>query len=91
MSNRQDYDAQLERFVSTGNVTAKIAGGRLQADRIEFDPASRTLFAVGAVRFQRGQQFFQASRLRYSLLEGTGRWTTSMACWIWTAAPRIWI
>ncbi len=72
MSNRQDYDAQLERFVSTGNVTAKIAGGRLQADRIEFDPASRTLFAVGAVRFQRGQQFFQASRLRYSLLEGTG-------------------
>jgi hypothetical protein len=72
MSNRQDYDAQMERFVSTGNVTAKIAGGRLQADRIEFDPASRTLFAVGAVRFQRGQQFFQASRLRYSLLEGSG-------------------
>lgn len=72
LSNRQEYDAQLERFVSTGNVTAKIAGGRLQADRIEFDPASRTLFAVGAVRFQRGQQFFQASRLRYSLLEGHG-------------------
>jgi len=72
MSNRQDYDAQLERFVSTGNVTAKIAGGRLQADRLEFDPASRTLFAAGAVRFQRGQQFFQASRLRYSLLEGNG-------------------
>ena len=72
ISNRQDYDAQLERFVSTGNVTAKIAGGRLQADRIEFDPATRTLFAVGDVRFQRGQQFFQASRLRYSLLEGNG-------------------
>ncbi len=71
-SNRQDYDAQLGRFVSTGHVTAKIAGGRLQADRIEFDPATRILFAAGAVRFQRGQQFFQASRLRYSLLEGNG-------------------
>ncbi len=72
MSNRQEYDGQLGRYVSTGNVTAKIAGGRLQADRIEFDPATRTLFAAGAVRFQRGQQFFQASRLRYSLLDGNG-------------------
>ncbi|MEB3318536.1 MAG: DUF3769 domain-containing protein [Cyanobacteriota bacterium] len=72
LSNQQAYDAQLERFVSTGNVSAKIAGGRLQADRIEFDPDTRTLHAVGAVRFQRGQQFFQASRLRYSLLEGMG-------------------
>jgi hypothetical protein len=72
ISNQQEYDAQLERYVSTGNVTAKLAGGRLQADRIEVDPATRTLFASGSVRFQRGQQFFQASRLRYSLLEGIG-------------------
>jgi hypothetical protein len=71
-SNHQEYDAQLERFVTTGNVTANLAGGRLQADRIEVDPVSRTLFATGSVRFQRGQQFFQASRLRYSLLEGMG-------------------
>jgi len=72
ISNHQEYDAQLERYISTGNVTAKLAGGRLQADRIEFDPATRTIFATGSVRFQRGQQFFQASGLRYSLLEGTG-------------------
>jgi hypothetical protein len=72
ISNQQEYDAQLERYVSTGNVTANLAGGRLQADRIEVDPATRTLFARGSVRFQRGQQFFQASRLRYSLLEGIG-------------------
>jgi len=72
ISNQQEYDAQLERYVSTGHVTANLAGGRLQADRIEFDPATRTLFAAGSVRFQRGQQFFQASRLRYSLLEGIG-------------------
>ncbi|MFN7677990.1 MAG: DUF3769 domain-containing protein [Cyanobacteriota bacterium] len=72
ISNQQEYDARLERYVSTGNVTAKLAGGRVQADRIEFDPVTRTLFAVGRVRFQRGQQFFQASRLRYGLLEGNG-------------------
>lgn len=72
ISNQQEYDAQLERYVSTGNVTAKLAGGRLQAERIEVDPVTRTLFARGSVRFQRGQQFFQASRLRYSLLEGIG-------------------
>ena len=72
ISNKQEYDAQLERYISTGNVTANLAGGRLQADRIEFEPATRTLFASGSVRFQRGQQFFQASRLRYSLLEGIG-------------------
>ncbi|MFN9568669.1 MAG: DUF3769 domain-containing protein [Cyanobacteriota bacterium] len=71
-SNQQEYDAQLERYISTGNVTAKLAGGRLQADRIEVDPNTRTLFAAGSVRFQRGQQLFQASRLRYSLLEGIG-------------------
>ncbi|MEB3193807.1 MAG: DUF3769 domain-containing protein [Cyanobacteriota bacterium] len=72
ISNQQEYDAQLERYVSTGNVSASLAGGRLQAERIEVDPATRTLFASGSVRFQRGQQFFQASRLRYSLLEGIG-------------------
>jgi hypothetical protein len=72
ISNQQEYDARLERYVSRGNVTAKLAGGRLQADRIEFDPVTRTLVAVGHVRFQRGQQFFQASRLRYGLLEGMG-------------------
>jgi hypothetical protein len=72
ISNKQEYDAQLERYISTGNVTANLAGGRLQADRIEFEPATRTLFASGSVRFQRGQQYFQAGRLRYSLLEGIG-------------------
>ncbi len=71
-ADRQGYDAQLRRFVSTGNVTALVAGARLMADRIEIDTESRTLYAFGRVRFQRGQQYLQASRLRYSLLEGRG-------------------
>ncbi len=71
-ANRQSYDTQLNRYVASGNVAASLAGGRLLADRVEFDSASRTLYASGSVRFQRGQQFLQASKLRFSLLEGIG-------------------
>jgi len=71
-ADRQEFDNQLQRFVSTGSVRALIGGGRLLADRIEFDPNSRTLYAFGSVRFQRGQQYLQASRLRFSLDEGVG-------------------
>ena len=71
-ANRQAYDSQLGRYVASGHVAATLAGGRLLADRLEFDSASRTVFATGSVRFQRGQQFLQASKLRFSLLEGIG-------------------
>jgi hypothetical protein len=71
-ADRQGYDAQMRRFVSTGNVSARLAGARLLADRIEIDTESRTLYAYGSVRLQRGMQYMQASRLRYSLLEGMG-------------------
>ena len=67
-ANRQSYDSQRQRFVATGNVMASVAGGRLLADRLEFDTASRTIYASGSVRFKRGQQYLQASRLRYSCL-----------------------
>ncbi len=71
-ANQQGYDNQLQRFVATGSVMARLAGGRLLADRLEFESSTRSLYAVGNVRFQRGQQYLQASRLRYSLLEGVG-------------------
>lgn len=71
-ANQQSYDARSNRVVATGNVMARVAGGRLQADRLEYDGESRTVYAAGSVRFQRGMQYLQASRLRYSLLEGTG-------------------
>ena len=66
------YDAALNRFVASGQVQATVAGGRLLADRLEFDSATRTVLATGRVRFQRGQQYLQASRLRYSLSEARG-------------------
>ena len=71
-ADRQGYDAQMRRFVSSGHVSAQLAGARLLADRIEIDTESRTLYAYGSVRLQRGMQYMQASRLRYSLLEGRG-------------------
>ncbi len=71
-ADHQGYDAQMRRFVSTGHVSARLAGARLLADRIEIDTESRTLYAYGSVRLQRGMQYMQASRLRYSLLEGMG-------------------
>lgn len=71
-ANHQDYDAQTQRFVASGNVMVYLAGGRLLADRLEFATDSRTLLATGRLRFQRGQQYLQASQLRYSLSEGVG-------------------
>ena len=71
-ANQQVYDGQLGRIVASGNAAASLAGGQMRAERIEYDLNSRTVYAYGAVRFQRGQQYLQASRLRYSLLEGVG-------------------
>ena len=71
-ANQQSYDAQLGRVVAIGHAAATLAGGQLRAERIEYDLNSRTVYASGSVRFQRGQQYLQASRLRYSLLEGVG-------------------
>jgi hypothetical protein len=71
-ADRQIFDNQLGRVVATGHASAILAGGQIRAERIEYEAGSRTLYAIGAVRFQRGQQYLQASRLRYSLLEGSG-------------------
>ncbi|NBQ20283.1 MAG: DUF3769 domain-containing protein [Synechococcaceae bacterium WB6_3B_236] len=71
-ADQQGYDNQLQRFVATGNVQLKLAGGRLQADRFEYDSRTRVLWARGSVRFQRGNQYLQASLLRFNLLQGEG-------------------
>ncbi len=71
-ANSQEFDAQTQRFVASGNVMIYLAGGRLLADRLDYDAGSRTLLATGRIRFQRGQQYLQASRLRYNLSEGLG-------------------
>ena len=49
-----------------------VAGGRLKADRLEYDAINRVIWASGAVRFKRGNQYLQGSLLRYNLLQGEG-------------------
>jgi hypothetical protein len=71
-ADHQGFDILANRFVATGDVKVILAGGRLLADRLEYESATRTIVASGRVRFQRGNQYLQASRLRYSLLENSG-------------------
>ena len=60
-ADQQAFDAALQRFTATGNVTLLIAGGRLQADRLEYDSRNQVIWARGAVRFARGNQYLQLS------------------------------
>ena len=71
-ADQQGFDLLLNRFVATGQVKALLNGGRLLADRLEFDPSSRSIYASGSVRFQRGHQYLQASRLRFNLIQAEG-------------------
>jgi lipopolysaccharide export system protein LptA len=71
-ADQQGYDQQLGRFVATGNVEARFNGWRLLADRVELAEASRSIYASGQIRLVKGDQYLQASRLRYSDLEGSG-------------------
>ena len=68
----QRYDGQRSLFIAEGNVQARINGGLLQADRVEFDTDFNTLAACGKVRFRKGSQCFQASSLRFNLIENSG-------------------
>lgn len=71
-ADQQSYDGQLGRVVASGNVEVALMGWRLWADRLEYAEASRSLYATGQVRLQKGDQYLQASSLRYSDWEGSG-------------------
>jgi hypothetical protein len=72
LADSQGFDLLANRFIAYGNVKVTLAGGRLLADRIEYESSTRTLYARGRIRFQRGSQYLQASKLRYSLIENSG-------------------
>ena len=71
-ADSQGFDLMANRFVAVGNAKVILAGGRLLADRIEYESATRTIYASGRIRFQRGNQYLQATKLRYSLIENSG-------------------
>ena len=70
-ADRQRFDGQRNLFVAEGNVTARINGGLLQADRIEFDSSFNTLRSRQCSLPQR-VQYFQAGSLRFSLIQNEG-------------------
>ena len=71
-ADRQYTDTKSKANVAEGNVSVQLGNAELNADRIEFDAAYRTLYARGAVRFRRGSQYFQASSFRYNLVQQEG-------------------
>jgi lipopolysaccharide export system protein LptA len=71
-ADQQSYDRQLGRALASGNVEVVIRGWRLWADQLEYAESSRSVRASGRVRLQRGDQYLQASSLRYSDWEGSG-------------------
>ncbi len=71
-ADRQTVDVDRTVLVAEGNVEARFQGWRLFADRVEVLERTRTVYATGRLRLYKGDQAIQASRLRYSQLEGSG-------------------
>jgi hypothetical protein len=71
-ADRQTVEADRTVVVAEGNVEARFQGWRLFADRVEVMERTRTVYATGRLRLHKGDQVIQASRLRYSQLEGSG-------------------
>jgi len=71
-ADNQGYDSPLGRYVAKGNVKVRFNGWILLADRIEVAERSRSFYATGKVRLKKGDQYLQASSIRYSNWEGTG-------------------
>ena len=72
-ADRQYIDTKSKAAIAEGNVSIQLGNAELRAERIEFDADYRTLYARGAVRFQRGSQYFQASSFRYNLIQKVGQ------------------
>ncbi|WP_253912427.1 DUF3769 domain-containing protein [Synechococcus sp. KORDI-52] len=72
-ADRQFTDSKSKASIAEGNVSVQLGDAELHADRIEFDAGFRTLYARGAVRFRRGNQYFQASSFRYNLVQNQGQ------------------
>lgn len=71
-ADHQGYDSPLGRYVAKGHVKVRFNGWILLADRIEVAERSRSFYATGKVRLKKGDQYLQASSIRYSDWEGTG-------------------
>ena len=71
-ADQQGFDGELGVYLATGHVRLRFNGWTLLADRVEVAERSRSFYATGQVRLFKGNQYLQASRMRYSNWEGTG-------------------
>ncbi len=71
-ADRQEYNANQQRFIATGKVRVRYSGSILEADRVEIDTRERTAIALGNVLFVRGDQRLRGSRLVYNYGQAKG-------------------
>jgi hypothetical protein len=71
-ADQQGVDDELGVYVAKGHVRLRFNGWTLLADRVEVAERSRSFYATGQVRLFKGNQYLQASSIRYSNWEGTG-------------------
>ena len=70
-----DSDIQYkeeEVFFAKGNAIIYLSDATLRGDLIQYDLQNKLLTVVGNVIFQKGEQYFEASKLSYDLRKDTG-------------------
>ena len=75
--------------MATGDVTLRLAGGRLQADRLEYSPANRVIWAKGAVHFNAVINTSKPACFATTFCRVKVKSKTSTASLIWLPAQRI--
>ena len=71
-ADRQYRDQGRNLTVAEGKRQCSARCVAFAADRVEFDSEFKTIHARGAVRLTRGAQTFQASALRYNIVQQEG-------------------
>ena len=59
-------------FTAEGNVVLYISNAKLKADKITYDKVNKKFVAEGKLKFYKGDQYFEASNLEYSLITKNG-------------------
>ena len=70
-----DSDVQKQQndiFYAEGNVTINLSNARLFADKFTYDKNSKKIIAEGNLRFFKGNQYIEASKIEYNLKSGIG-------------------
>ena len=70
-----DSDTQYrdkDVFVAEGNAIIYLSDASLKGDLIKYDLKKKLLTVVGNVIFKKGQQYFEASKFSYNLVEDIG-------------------